>query len=116
MRTWLAVAPLILLVRPSVGLAQKAVAEVQVAPPSVTMRVGMTHRLSALAYDGGGNVIAAGVRYVWSSNNVNVAQVDSTGTVTGVAAGSAVVRAEVVGSGNPPKRGEATVRVRRAGP
>jgi uncharacterized protein YjdB len=115
-RMWLAVAPVMLLARPAIGLAQKPVAEVQVAPPSVTIRVGMTHRLSALAYDDGGNVIAAGVRYVWSSTNVNIAQVDSTGTVTGVAAGSAVIRAEAVGSGNPPKRGEAAIRVRRPGP
>jgi uncharacterized protein YjdB len=113
---WFVIAPVLLLARPAVGLAQKPVAEVQVAPPSVTMRVGMTHRLSAQAYDAAGNVMAAGVRYHWSSNNVNVAQVDSTGTVTGVAAGSAVIRAEAVGSGNPPRRGEATVRVRNPGP
>ena len=80
------------------------------------MRVGMTHRLSALAYDAGGNVIASGVRYVWSSNNVNVARVDSTGTVTAVAAGTAVIRAEAAGSGTPPKRGDAAIRVRRPTP
>ena len=115
-RMWVAVVAVLLLARPGVGLAQKPVAEVQVAPPSVTLRVGMTHRLSAQAYDADGNVLAAGVRYAWSSNNVNVARVDSIGVVTAVAAGTAVVYAEAAGSGSPPKRGDATIRVRRAGP
>jgi len=112
----LALTPLFLLLSTGVCLAQKPVAEVQVAPPSVTLRVGATHRLSALAYDADGNVLAAGVRYAWSSNNVNVARVDSTGTVTAVAPGAAVIRAETVGGGSPPRRGEATVRVRRPAP
>jgi uncharacterized protein YjdB len=112
----LALTPFFLLAYAGACLAQKPVAEVQVAPPSVTMHVGMAHKLSALAYDADGNVIGAGVRYVWSSNNVNVARVDSTGAVTAVAAGTAVIRAEAVGSGTPPKRGEAAIRVRRSAP
>jgi len=112
----LALAPALVLALPSTGMAQKAVAEVQVAPPSVTMKAGATHRLTALAYDANGNVIAVGVRYAWSSNNVNVARVDSTGTVTAVAAGTAVVHAEAVGSGTPPKRGAAAITVRRPTP
>jgi uncharacterized protein YjdB len=98
----------------NVGRAQKPVAEVQVAPAAVTLHVGAKHKLSALAYDADGNVIAAGVRYRWSSNNVNVARVDSMGAVTAVAAGSAVIRAEAVGSGDPPRRGAAAITVRRA--
>ena len=101
---------------PEGARAQKPVAEVQVAPPYVNLRVGARHRLSALAYDKDGNVIATGVRYVWSSNNVNVAQVDSTGVITAVSAGTAVIRAEAVGSGSPPRRGESAIRVRQAGP
>ena len=115
-RTWLTLAPVLLLATPSIGRAQKPVAEVQVAPPSVTMKAGATHRLTALAYDADGNVIATGVRYAWSSNNVNVARVDSTGTVTAVAAGTAVVHAEAVGSGTPPKRGAAAITVHRPAP
>jgi uncharacterized protein YjdB len=95
------------------SVAQKPVAEVQVAPPSVTLQVGAKQRLSALAYDADGNVIASGVHYVWSSNNVNVARVDSTGVVTAEGPGSAVINAEAVGSGNPPKRGVAAITVRR---
>ena len=111
----LAAAPLLVVV-PGRALAQKPVAEVQVAPPYVNLRVGAKHRLSALAYDKDGNVIATGVRYVWTSNNVNVAQVDSTGQLTAVGPGTAVIRAEAVGSGSPPRHGQAAIRVRRAGP
>jgi uncharacterized protein YjdB len=102
----------VLLLAPGVCRAQKPVAEVQVAPAAVTITVGATHKLSALAYDAGGNVIATGVRYTWSSNNVNVARVDSTGTVTAVSAGSAVIRAEAVGSGTPAKHGAAAITVK----
>lgn len=101
---------------PEGARAQKPVAEVQVAPPYVNLRVGARHRLSALAYDKDGNVIATGVRYAWSSNNVNVVQVDSAGNITAVGAGTAVIRAEALGSGSPPRRGESAIRVRREGP
>jgi uncharacterized protein YjdB len=98
---------------PGTAHAQKPVAEVQVVPAAVTLRPGAEHRLAAMAYDAGGNVIPTGVRYRWFSNNVNVALVDSTGRVTAVGVGSAVVHAVAEGSGRPPKRGEAVVTVRR---
>ncbi len=112
-RSWmLALAPVFLA---GVGAfqAQKPVAEVQVVPAAVTMRVGGERKLAAMAYDADGNVLTAGVRYRWHSNNVNVAQVDSTGAVKAVGPGSAVVRAVAEGSGRPPKRGEAVITVRR---
>jgi len=89
---------------------QSRVSEVQVAPAAATVTAGQTQRLHAMAYDGSGNVIASGVRYTWSSNNVNVARVDSVGTVTAVAAGTAIVKAEAIGTA---KSGSATVTVRR---
>ncbi len=106
-------AALLLVPSPALSQQPKAVAEVQVAPPMVRLETGATHRLAAMAYDADGNVIATGVRYVWSSNNVNVARVDSLGVVTAVEPGSAVIRAEAVGSGRPPKSGAAAVTVRR---
>jgi uncharacterized protein YjdB len=109
----LLVGPLFLVPARGFGQQARPVAEVQVAPAAVTVSIGATHRLSAIAYDADGNVIVTGVRYRWTSNDVNVARVDSTGTVTAVAPGSAVIRAEAVGSGNPPKRGAAAVTVRR---
>src|SRR5881396_3452388 len=64
------------------------VAEVQVAPPSLTIRVGERSGLLATAFDRIGNVIPT-VRIIWSSNNVNVAKVDNNGTATGTASGAA---------------------------
>src|SRR3989454_10464373 len=75
---------------PGTAAAQN-VAEVQVAPPSVTIRVGERSGLLATAFDRIGNVIPT-VRVIWSSNNVQVARVDNDGTVSGVAGGGAVLR------------------------
>src|SRR5437879_13720102 len=78
---------------PGAALAQN-VAEVQVAPPSVTIKVGERLGLLATAFDRVGNVIPT-ARPIWTSNNVNVAKVDNNGTVTGVAGGAAIVEARV---------------------
>lgn len=86
-------------------LAAQNVAEVQVAPPSVTIRIGERSGLLATAFDRIGNVIPT-ARFVWSSNNVNVARVDNNGTVTGVGGGVAIIDARV-GS----RRGQAAVQV-----
>lgn len=94
------------------GRSQGTVAEVQVAPGVITLTVGHSRRLVAAAYDASGAAIVSGVRYRWVSANVNVARVDSTGQVTAVAPGSALIRAEASG-GTPPKSGAATVTVRR---
>src|SRR5213593_440951 len=92
------------LVIPGAAAAQN-VAEVQVAPPTVTIRVGERSGLLATAFDRIGNVIPT-VRIIWSSNNINVAKVDNNGTVTGVANGVAIVEARV-GT----RRGQAAVQV-----
>ena len=81
------------------------VADVQVAPPTVTIRVGERSGLLATAFDRIGNVIPT-VRIIWSSNNVNVAKVDNTGTITGVANGVAIIEARVGA-----RRGQAAVQV-----
>ncbi|HEY3280527.1 MAG TPA: Ig-like domain-containing protein [Gemmatimonadales bacterium] len=78
---------------PGAARAQN-VAEVQVAPPSLTVRVGERSGLLATAFDRIGNVIPT-VRIIWSSNNVNVARVDNNGTVTGVGNGVAIIEARV---------------------
>ncbi|MGH2667674.1 MAG: Ig-like domain-containing protein, partial [bacterium] len=89
---------------PGIAAAQNVV-EVQVAPPSVTIRVGERTGLLGTAFDRIGNVIPT-VRIIWSSNNVNVARVDNNGTVTGVASGVAIVEAR---AGT--RRGSAAVQV-----
>src|SRR2546430_12502275 len=75
-------------------LTAQNVAEVQVAPPSVTIKVGERTGLLATAFDRIGNVIPT-VRVIWSSNNVQVARVDNDGTVSGVAGGGASVQGRV---------------------
>jgi len=94
----------LLLALPGV-LAAQNVAEVQVAPPSITLKVGERTGLLATAFDRVGNVIPT-VRVLWSSNNVQVARVDNSGTVTGIANGVAIIEAHV-GS----RRGSAAVQV-----
>src|SRR5574341_208279 len=91
---------------PAAAAAQN-VAEVQVAPPTLTIRVGERSGLLATAFDRIGNVIPT-VRLSWSSNNVNVARVDNNGTVTGVALGVAIIEARDARSG---RRGQAAVQV-----
>src|SRR3989441_11252898 len=76
---------------PGAATAQN-IAEVQVAPPSVTIKVGERSGLLATAFDRVGNVIPT-VRVIWSSNNVAVARVDNNGTVTGVGGGVAIIEA-----------------------
>ncbi len=97
------------LVCPGAALAQN-VAEVQVAPPSLTIKVGERSGLLATAFDRVGNVIPT-VRVIWSSNNVAVARVDNQGTVTGVAGGVAIIEARV-GT----RKGQAAVQVVGAAP
>src|SRR3989441_13181312 len=76
---------------PGAATAQN-IAEVQVAPPSVTIKVGERSGLLATAFDRIGNVIPT-VRVIWSSNNVQVARVDNDGTVSGMAGGGAGIEA-----------------------
>src|SRR6266480_4962825 len=87
------------------ALVAQSVAEVQVAPPSVTIRAGERTGLLATAFDRIGNVIPT-VRIIWSSNNVNIAKVDNSGTVTGVANGVAIIEGRVGA-----RRGQAAVQV-----
>ena len=89
---------------PGAAAAQN-VSEVQVAPPTVTIRVGERSGLLATAFDRIGNVIPT-VRIIWSSNNVSVAKVDNNGTVTGVANGVAIIEGRVGA-----RRGQAAVQV-----
>jgi len=98
----------LLMCLPGAAQAQN-VAEVQVAPPSVTIKVGERLGLLATAFDRVGNVIPT-VRPIWTSNNVNVAKVDNNGTVTGIASGAAIVEARV-GT----RRGQAVVQVTGSG-
>ncbi|MGH7568587.1 MAG: Ig-like domain-containing protein [Gemmatimonadales bacterium] len=96
----------IALLLPRAARSQGAnVAEVQVAPPTLTLKAGERSGLLATAFDRIGNVIPT-IRFIWSSNNVNVARVDNSGTVTGIGGGVAIIEARA-GS----RRGQAVVQV-----
>ncbi len=86
-------------------VAAQNVAELQVAPPTITIKVGERYGLLATAYDRAGNVMPT-ARSVWSSNNTQIARVDNNGTVIGIAPGLAIVEARIG-----QRRGSAAVQV-----
>ena len=81
------------------------VASLTVNPASASVAVGATRQLSAVTKDSAGNTLTGRV-ITWSSSNTAVATVNSSGLVTGVAAGSATITATSEG-----KSGTATITV-----
>ncbi len=59
---------------------------------STTLSIGSSVQLQAQATNAAGQPIPS-AQFVWTSENVSVAQVSSTGLVTAISAGSAVIRA-----------------------
>jgi uncharacterized protein YjdB len=72
------------------------VASVAVTPNAPTIQVGRTVALTAQALGGSGQQLS-GRTVAWSSGTPAVAQVSSTGVVTGVSSGTAVVFASIDG-------------------
>jgi uncharacterized protein YjdB len=72
------------------------VTTVTVAPTSASILVGATTSLQAAVKDQNGNVMT-GQTVSWSSGNSSAATVNSSGVVTGVAAGSATITATASG-------------------
>jgi len=72
------------------------VTTVTVSPPSATIAAGATVALSATVKDAQGNVMT-GQTVTWTSSNTAVATVNSSGVVTGIAAGSATITATCAG-------------------
>ena len=75
--------------------AEPTVASVTVEPDPVSVADGDTTRLTATVLDADGNELTRTV--TWSSSSAAVATVNTTGLVTGEAAGTAFIRAEVEG-------------------
>ena len=73
-------------------LTGQNVAEVQVAPAAVSIKVGERTGLLATAFDRIGNVIPT-AKITWTSRSPQVARVDANGTVTGTGTGVAIVEA-----------------------
>ncbi len=72
------------------------VATVSVALGSSSIAVGATTQATATARDAGGNVLTGRV-VTWSSSNVGVARVSTSGVVTATGAGSATITANSEG-------------------
>lgn len=68
------------------------IASITLTVPSKTLKIGVKETLKATAKDSKGHAIS-GVKFTWSSSKASVAKVGSTGGVTGVKAGSAVIKA-----------------------
>ena len=86
------------------------VTTVTVSPPSASIAVGATTTLSASVRDADGNVMS-GQTVTWSTSNAATATVNSSGVVSGVAAGSVTITAASSG-----KTGTATITVTAAPP
>lgn len=71
---------------------KREVATVQIAPTSVSVRIGTTVPLAALTLDAEGNTLSDR-DITWSSGNPEIATVNAAGVVTGVAAGAATITA-----------------------
>lgn len=88
--------------------APAPVASVVVTPASASVVAGQGTQLGATARDASGNVLT-GRTITWSSSAANVATVNASGWVTGVAAGTATVTATSEG-----RSGTATITVTAA--
>jgi len=80
----------------SADIDGQRVVVITVTPSSPDVTVGGTIQLQAIAQDVTGNDVT-GASFVWSSFNKSAATVSSTGLVTGVAVGEAIVDARIVG-------------------
>lgn len=67
------------------------IATVTVTPATASITAGTTQQFSATARDANGNIVTT--TFTWSSSNSAAATVDANGLATGVAAGSAQIRA-----------------------
>lgn len=73
-----------------------AVARVSVTPASASVDVGATVQLAAVVYDAAGNPLQ-GRSITWSSSANTIASVTATGTVAGIAPGTATITAVAEG-------------------
>jgi trimeric autotransporter adhesin len=79
-----------------VTVTSQTVGSVEITPSAPQVCVGNSTQLTATVRDAGGNILT-GVPVTFSSSNTAVANVSSSGLLTGVAAGSAVITASAGG-------------------
>ena len=78
------------------SLRAQSVAEVQVAPQTLTLGVGQKQTIFAAAFDRSGNLISNAKFTFWTSDS-SIARVQTDGTVTGVKPGLAKIEARTQG-------------------
>lgn len=81
----------------TVSAVDLAVSQIQIIPATVQLAVGTTTRLTAIATFADQSTQDVSSQVGWLSSNTAVATVDSTGMVTGVAAGSTTLSASLLG-------------------
>ncbi|MGY3857790.1 beta strand repeat-containing protein [Aeromonas intestinalis] len=81
----------------SVSAVNLAVSQIQIIPASVQLAIGTTTKLTAIATFADNSTQDVSSQIAWLSSNNAVATVDSTGLVTGVAAGSVTLSATLLG-------------------
>src|SRR5205823_762908 len=89
----------------SVTAVRVSVTSVTVSPATASVQAGQTLQLTATPKDANGSALS-GRTVTWTTSNVGVATVSSTGLVSGVAAGSATITAVSEG-----QSGSATIAV-----
>ena len=92
----------------TVSVTTVPVASVSVSPATASVQAGQTVQLTATPKDANGSALS-GRTVTWASSNLGVATVSGTGSVSGVAAGSATITATSEG-----QRGSATVTISAA--
>ncbi|HJR63395.1 MAG TPA: Ig-like domain-containing protein [Gemmatimonadaceae bacterium] len=93
----------------TVRVTSVPIASVTVSPPSASVEIGKTVQLSATVRDAN-NQVVNGASVTWSSSNANVAAINTSGVVTGVAAGTATITGSSGG-----RSGTATITVTPVG-
>jgi len=89
----------------SITVTQVPVATVSVTPTSAAVQPGQTTQLTATTKDANGNVLTGRV-VTWSTSDATIATVSTSGLVTGVATGTALITATSEG-----KTGSAAIAV-----
>src|ERR1051325_2261728 len=69
-----------------------AIARIEVTPASASIFVGQTQQFTAHAFDADGQELS-GVIFIWQTSNIGIATVNQNGLATGVAQGTAEIRA-----------------------
>lgn len=75
----------------------KVVSRVTVTAANAAINPGETLQLTAAAFDNAGAQITSPGSFVWSTSSTTVASVDQSGKVAGIAAGTAIITADLSG-------------------